>query len=445
MSTKTKFIDVQNYFQKHNVIIDRDKSDLCNVTATIDRKTHKLYCRLAPSQFLSEAKKHGVPGFMSLYDANNPNHPQKRSKLNPKVSKPRKTKSTIKTPIDVNRPLALEKRRQQMEASKTSVTVNPQTYEVSMEEGVVSMADAVETKVINYMENVPKEFTQFNKTYYFPEITKNILLRLQMGRNIFISGRTGTGKSDFVNYLAQHVGQKVLRVNFSVGTTERHLMGKHIVKDGRTQFVYGIVPTAMKLGWWILFDEIDYAQPEHLSCIQSVLEGNSVLLTDNENEEVIPHENFRCFATANTKGRGDESQSYVGTNFLNLAFLDRWSFFELGYTSKENKIVQKLLQKDVELQAQVMQFFKVLRKAVDDGMLMNLEFSTRRIEQFSEMLAFGESIKDALEYELCARYDKHEAQIINEIAYGIWDRQHYFSGDWFAGDAHCSQPAPQKP
>ena len=441
-----KFHEVQEAMTAMGVTFERtDKNDNRVYDITYRGKTTKIYYTPSPATALAEIKKNGATEFAKLYDFANKGASKPRT-VKVKVPKSAKT-------FDTSRPLALEKRRHatiklQSQIQPDQVGTSP-AQSTTLEQ-ILSSSNEQEVDVnyfqqlkIDYLKKVPKEVTIGQKTYYMPDFTKNILRRLEMGRNIFLAGKSGTGKSDFVRYLAEYFGQKVLSVNFSQGTTEAHLLGKFIVKDGQTKFVYGIVPTAMKLGWWICFDEIDYAQPEHLSILQSVLEGNSLILLQNENEEIIPHENFRMFATANTKGRGDETQSYVGTNFLNLAFLDRWSIFEFPYTKKEHKIVGTLLEKDGTLAEQVLQFFTLLRKSVENGDLMNIEFTTRRLEQFCEMLAFGEPIRDVLQYELFARYDNQEVHIIQELANDVWDKVHYFENEWSIGQEHV--PPPVKP
>lgn len=301
--------------------------------------------------------------------------------------------------------------------------------EVSEEE---QLASEEASEKIDYNVAIPRQLGG----YYFPKYTSNILARVALGRNIFISGPTGTGKSEFVLHLAELLGIKVIRVNLSIGTTEGHLIGKLIVKNGSTIFIDGVATLCMKKGWWLLLDEVDYAQPEHLAVLQPVLEGDSLIIPQNENEEVIPHENFRVWATANTKGRGDESQSYTGTNILNMAWLDRWSIFEMEYTEYEKEIVKTILSKDLKLADQVYQYFSVLRKIVEEGQLLNTAFSTRRLQQVCEMLAMGEALRDVLKFEVEYRYDRHEAQIITEIAGDIWEKGHYLSKPWKIGEDH---------
>jgi len=333
--------------------------------------------------------------------------------------------------IDTNYVGIALKKRQAKAAQLANVVVNAEGEEVP--EDVAAAVPAT----VDYAISVPRHL----QGYYFPKYTGNILTRIALGRNVLITGPTGTGKSEFVIHLAQLLGQKVVRVNLSVGTTEGHLIGKMIVKNGSTVFVDGIVTLAMRKGWWLLLDEVDYAQPEHLACLQPVLEGDTLLLVQNENEEVIPHENFRVLATANTKGRGDASQSYTGTNILNMAWLDRWSIFEMGYTEFEKEIVHTILAKDHKLADQVIQYFEMLRKAVNDGVLANTAFSTRRMQQVCEMLAMGEALYDVLKFEVEARYDADEVGVITEIAADVWEKSHY-GKRWTIGMEHTDKVLP---
>ncbi len=278
-----------------------------------------------------------------------------------------RTKTTVRSTINPNSkikngeqtPNALKRRRKHAE-KQPDVVNDVQLTEVSTyvheakgaNELDENLAAAFISKKINYDIRIPKKFDG----YYFPIFTSAVLRRIEIGRNVFLSGPSGTGKTEFVLKLGECISQKVVRVNFNVGTTEQHLIGKWTVKDGQTEFVYGILPLAMKFGWWILFDEIDFAMPEHMAVLQPVLEGEPLLVTLNKNEEIIPHENFRVFATGNTKGRGDETQSYVGTGNLNLAFLDRWAIFEMDYTDKERDIVKSIIHEKT-LAKQICEFF----------------------------------------------------------------------------------------
>ena len=316
----------------------------------------------------------------------------------------------------------------------SSVKKRHSRFHENGESTIQTVQDVINEQEIDYDISIPKTLDGF----YFDPIAKPIMARVKRGVNIHLSGSSGTGKSQLVAHLAKLLNQKLLRVNFSVGTTEQHLIGRWAVKNGETVFNYGVLPLAMKNGWWILFDEMDYAMPEHLAILQPVLEGENLLMTQHENEEIIPHPNFRIFATGNTKGRGDANQSYVGTSVMNLAFLDRWAIFEMDYTKKEPEIVMNIVN-DEKLTESIMKFFGLLRDASADGTILNSVFSTRRLISLAEALIFGDTLKEALEYEVFVRYDKHEVSIMKEYAYDVWEREHYLK-TWRLGDAHFVEP-----
>jgi cobaltochelatase CobS len=282
-----------------------------------------------------------------------------------------------------------------------------------------------------FKKELPKQYDGF----YFPDFTPALIRRVKEGKNTYLAGESGTGKSEMIEKIAKYVGQTVIRINFHEGITESALIGKWIVKNNETVFAYGLVPLAMQRGYWLLLDEIDYAQPEHTSVLQAVLEGKPLVITSNEGEIIAPHESFRIFATGNTTGRGDSSDSYHGTNFMNAAFLDRWSIFRVSYSKKENKIIEALTN-DVELSKKLVKLFNVFRSLKKNGDITNAVFSTRRMINVAEALIGGDTFSEAIEYELFNRYTDDEISILTECIKDVFDYEFYFKGNWKLGKEH---------
>jgi len=270
--------------------------------------------------------------------------------------------------------------------------------------------------------------------YYFPQFTQNIVNRINLNSPIFLSGPTGSGKSEFVEYLASVMDKNLYEIDFSVGTTEANIIGRILVENGETKFFDGLLPKAMKEGAWILFDEIDFAEPEHLAVLQQVLAGKPLVITQNKSEVIIPHPDFRIFATANTKGRGDETQSYTGTNVLNISFIDRFSIFEMEYTKKEKEIVASFIN-DTILIKMLLDLFSLLRKATANEEIINAAFSTRRLIQICKLLSIGETLKDVINFEIVNRFEVSEKRTIKEYIYEIFDKEYYLNG-WVLGNKH---------
>ena len=329
---------------------------------------------------------------------------------------------------------------QQAAFTMPKIEVITKTVETPIPQVAISK-ERKETYISNFDKEPPSEAILFNtppKTYngfFFPDFTSNLLNRIRGRRNIYISGESGTGKSDMIQKLADFYGQTLIRINFHQGVTESTLIGKYVVRNGETHFAYGLVPLAMKKGYWLLLDEIDYAEPEHTSVLQAVLEGKPLIITSNEGEMVVAHSSFRIFATGNTTGRGDSSDSYHGTNFMNSAFLDRWTIFQMEYSKKENKIVENIIG-DSEFSKKLVKIFELFRVLKKNGDITNSVFSTRRMMNIAEALKMGDSISEALKYELFSRFNEEENLILMECIKDILDYDWYFGKDWYLGNPH---------
>lgn len=162
--------------------------------------------------------------------------------------------------------------------------------------------------------------------YRFQKGLSHIIDSINSHENILLTGPTGSGKTSQVLQLAARIGQSVVRANFNGETRMSDFVGKMHVIDGETRWVDGILPMAMRKGYWLLLDEIDFADPSVLSLLHPVLEENPVLvLKENDGEVIKPHPNFRVFGTANSIGAmQDRAGSFGGTNQMNEAFIDRW-------------------------------------------------------------------------------------------------------------------------
>ena len=138
---------------------------------------------------------------------------------------------------------------------------------------------------------------------------------------VYITGLSGNGKTTTVEQACAENGREFFRVNITPETCEDDLLGGFRLLNGETVWVDGPVVVAMKRGGILLLDEIDLGTIK-IMCLQPVLEGKRVFIKKT-NTWVAPAEGFNVIATGNTKGRGDDTGKFVGTNCMNEAFLDR--------------------------------------------------------------------------------------------------------------------------
>ncbi len=176
--------------------------------------------------------------------------------------------------------------------------------------------------------------------YRFQPFIKDVIDSIHANENVLLTGGTGVGKTTHIVQLAARIYQPLLRINFNGETRMSDLIGKMTVINGETIWVDGVLPTAMRHGYWILFDEIDFADPAVLSLLHPVLEQNPMLtLKENGGEIIKPHPLFRVFATANSIGAmSDRSSAYGGTNTMNEAFLDRWQVLMVDNLPEKEEI-----------------------------------------------------------------------------------------------------------
>lgn len=233
------------------------------------------------------------------------------------------------------------------------------------------------------------------ESYRFQKITTAVMDSILAHDKVLLTGEAGTGKTSMITQLAARINQPVLRVNLNGETRMADFIGRMNVVNGEkgsiTEWVDGILPTAMRHGYWLILDEVDFAQPEILSLLHPVLEQNGTLVVkENKGEEIKAHPNFRLFGTSNSVGsmahRGD---TYAGTQTMNEAFMDRWHLVTVPNMDEKTE-VKVLREKVPSLQnkfaKRIVQFANMIRKG-KEGNVVNMTFSTRRVIQWGEKVA----------------------------------------------------------
>jgi len=249
------------------------------------------------------------------------------------------------------------------------------------------------------------------------------ILKSKIFYPVFLTGLSGNGKTFMVEQIGAKLKREVIRVNVTIETDEDDLLGGFRLVDGETQFHKGPVVEAMERGAILLLDEVDLASTKILA-LQPVLEGKGVFLK-KINQWITPKEGFNVIATANTKGKGSESGSFIGTNILNEAFLERFAVtFEQEYptNSTEVKIIKKTFEdndiNDDDFANKLVRWADIIRKTYYDGGVDEV-ISTRRLVHVSKAFSIFQDKLKAI--ELCiARFDEDTKQSFKEL-YGKVD------------------------
>jgi len=208
---------------------------------------------------------------------------------------------------------------------------------------------------------------------------KPLLWALATGKNAYLYGHSGTGKTTDVHQVAARLGWPIFRVNMDSEMSRVDLIGRETLRqeNGTTvsQFVEGVLPTAMQMGAIFEADEVDFGRSDVMYAFQSMLEeGGTLRLTEDGGRIVKPHPLFRVVATANTKGQGDETGCYQGARVQSAAFLDRFTvWIEKEYLKP--KVEAKVIKAKVpaigdKAVSQLVKIAGEMRKAFVNGEIM---------------------------------------------------------------------------
>ena len=250
------------------------------------------------------------------------------------------------------------------------------------------------------------------------------ILKSQVFVPIFITGLSGNGKTHSVEQACAQLKRELVRVNITIETDEDDLLGGFRLQDGDTVWHDGPVVEALQRGAVLLLDEVDLASNKIL-CLQSLLEGKGVYLK-KVNRYVKPADGFNVIATANTKGKGDDTGMFIGANILNEAFLERFAFtFEQDYPtpSVEAKILTRYFCELLgnagtsdfvsETITNLTTWAEIIRKTYDDGGVDSV-ITTRRLINIVKAYAVWEDLGKAI--DVCInRFDDDTKSVFKQL------------------------------
>lgn len=262
---------------------------------------------------------------------------------------------------------------------------------------------ATKTKV----GNAKNTATPAQKSYYVTDSNMALLRACVEGNDAaLLIGETGTGKTTLIREVAKEQDKHLIRisVNGSMGIEE--ILGKWLVEKGTTKWQDGILTTALREGHWVVMDEINAALPEILFVLHSLLDDDrKIILPEKDNEIVVPHDEFRFFATMNPP------EEYAGTKDMNKALMSRFTaVLWIDVLSEVDEI--KLLQDkgaDLNTAATLVKAAKMLRdrKYKDDIFYF---CSTRDLVQCVDLTLRGLKLSDAF-----------VGAVINKMSRAEWD------------------------
>ena len=274
-------------------------------------------------------------------------------------------------------------------ASSTPVVEAPAPLALGRETIVAPVVEMTKGLNGHAQTHVPEKDDLFVPFGSFPDMVS--ILNSEMFYPVFVTGLSGNGKTFMIDQACAKAKRALYRVNITIETDEDDLLGGFRLVNGETVWFDGPVVEAMRTGSVLLLDEVDLASTK-IMCLQPILEGKGVFLK-KINEYVECQPGFNIVATANTKGKGDDTGNFIGAGVLNEAFLERFPItVEQDYPAAavEKKILGKVFDKlsisDNEFIEKLVNWADIIRKTYLEGAIDEL-ITTRRLVHISNAYA----------------------------------------------------------
>lgn len=152
---------------------------------------------------------------------------------------------------------------------------------------------------------------------------------------VYLAGPAGSGKTTLAKQVAGALALSCNIMSFCAQTSKSDLLG---FVDATGKYQSSSFRHTFENGGLFLFDEIDAANPNILTLLNSAIANRECTFPDRPEKPVKASENFRVIAAANTLGRGGKGD-YTGRLQLDAATLDRFAVIECEYDENLELII----------------------------------------------------------------------------------------------------------
>ncbi|KAJ2777768.1 AAA ATPase midasin, partial [Coemansia interrupta] len=118
---------------------------------------------------------------------------------------------------------------------------------------------------------------------------------------VLLVGAPGSGKTALVEWAARRTGHELVTIHLSSSVDAKTLVGSYVTtqRAGHFEWRAGLLTQAVRLGHWVLVEDIDGAAADVAQTLAPLLESQR-LFVPSRGEEVPAHVRFRMFATVGT-------------------------------------------------------------------------------------------------------------------------------------------------
>jgi len=228
-------------------------------------------------------------------------------------------------------------------------------------------------------------------------------------KGIWNWGQRGSGKTEFARQFSARTGRPYFGITFTQTMEPSEFIGDKGAKNGNTEFEAGAMILALEepIPAVILLDEITLGQSGHITGPLNEIVHPACSYCIPSNGRRIDFSDGHFFIAAdNTNGTGDPTGLHHGTQPINRATSDRFSYFNrFTYLPKDDEIAMLMDRTgcDLSLAGRTWTILDALRKKVDTGLLSDPP-SSREALAFCSAVTWGFDEKDSFEKAFVAKY-----------------------------------------
>lgn len=243
--------------------------------------------------------------------------------------------------------------------------------------------DAFTAEQKNYIPRLAPEFV-------LPQNLQSVCNAVAAGDMLAVlfHGPAGTGKTMSCKLVAQAIGLPILDTINCTENLDEFVLGKFIPQDDKIIFKESYVTKAIRDGGAVVFEEINFAKPQHLAFLNSLLDDNGFVRLDN-GDLVHRHKNFRFFATMNL--------GYFGTKELNQALYNRFNgIIEVAALSDEaiGRMLKARVPECAPFVDKILGVYHKLKKKIEAEEL-DVVISPRNLENWARLAKYDGYMKAA--------------------------------------------------
>lgn len=220
-----------------------------------------------------------------------------------------------------------------------------------------------------------------------------IRLGLATGRNIWLYGVHGVGKSTIAEAILGATGEEYLRIQGHSGFDSSDWYGgAEFDEKGNIKIVYSKVVEAAERGVPIIIEEINMVRAENKGPLFSFLDNTPFVdvSINGTMKRVHKKKGFRVIVTANDNGSGQSLHLYNGGDRESLALMSRFLVIKVGYLSpvaEKKMVVDKTGFTNMKLLDDMYHVVRESRKAAEgDTGEPELAISPRNFIDWADLL-----------------------------------------------------------